>query len=112
MGDTSSKLKPVGSKDFQAEVLSAPEAVLVDFWAPWCGPCRAVTPVLEELSGAFAGKAKFLSLNVDDNQDLAVRYGVMGIPTVIVFKGGQVSGQLIGAQNKRAYESLVNNALK
>jgi len=112
MGDVSSKLKPVNTKDFQGEVLSSPTPVLVDFWAPWCGPCRAVTPVLEELTGSFADKAKFMSVNVDDNQDLAVRYGVMGIPTVIVFKGGNVSGQLIGAQSRKAYESLLNVALK
>src|SRR5437667_6713923 len=112
MGDVSSKLKPVGIKECQAEVLSSPTPVLVDFWAPWCGPCKAVTPVLEDLTGSYQDRAKFMSVNVDDNQDLAVRYGVMGIPTVIVFKGGTVTGQLIGAQSKKAYESLLNGALK
>ena len=107
-----SKIKPVNQSDFQAEVLSSGVPVLVDFWAPWCGPCRAVAPVLEDLAGAWEGKAKFTSVNVDDNQDLAVRYGVQGIPTVIVFKGGQVSGQLIGAQARKGYEGLLTAASK
>lgn len=79
--------------------------VLVDFWAPWCGPCRVVGPVIEELAGAYAGKVKVGKLNVDDNMRVAQEFRVMSIPTVILFKDGQAVEVMIGAQPKSAYEA-------
>ncbi|PIR92554.1 thioredoxin [Candidatus Falkowbacteria bacterium CG10_big_fil_rev_8_21_14_0_10_44_15] len=85
---------------FEQEVLQAKEPVLVDFWAPWCGPCRIQGPIVEELARELSGKAKVAKLNVDENQGTAEKYGVMSIPTIIIFKNGQIVEQLIGVQNK------------
>ena len=87
--------------NFQAEVLEADKPVLVDFWAPWCGPCRMVAPVLEEISKEREGSLKVVKLNVDDNQQTAARYDVMSIPTLIVFKNGEPATRIIGALPKR-----------
>ncbi|MFK7886235.1 MAG: thioredoxin [Gammaproteobacteria bacterium] len=89
------------SKDtFAAEVLGSNTPVLVDFWAPWCGPCRAVGPVLEELAGDFAGRANIVKINVDEEPELAAQYGVRSIPTLLVIDQGKVKQTLIGAQPK------------
>ncbi|MHB0937553.1 MAG: thioredoxin [Armatimonadota bacterium] len=82
--------------NFDAEVLQAAGPVLVDFWAPWCGPCRAMAPVLDTISQEQEGKVKVVKLNVDDNQQLAVRYGVQSIPTLIIFKGGEPVDRVVG----------------
>ena len=82
--------------DFEAEVLKASTPVLVDFWAPWCGPCRAVAPVLEAIAQEQQGKVKIVKVNVDDNQQLAARYGVQAIPTLLIFKGGQPVDRVVG----------------
>lgn len=86
--------------NFTAEVLSAPEPVLVDFWAEWCGPCRMLAPVIEELAESYAGQVKVCKLNVDENQSTAAQYGVMSIPTLVLFKGGQEVDRIIGFQPK------------
>ena len=85
---------------FQTEVLNSTVPVLVDFWAPWCGPCRAIAPLLDEIAGAYAGKAKVVKINVDDHQAVAQRYRVSSIPNLIVFKNGQVAQQIVGAVPK------------
>ncbi len=82
--------------------------VLVDFWAPWCGPCKMIAPVLEELSEELGDKLKIAKLNVDDNQETAGKYGVMSIPTLLLMKDGNVVDQVIGFQPKEALEELVN----
>ena len=87
-------------QNFDAEVLETDVPVLVDFWAPWCGPCKMMSPVIEELAQEFEGRAKVGKVNVDDNKALAERFGVMSIPTLIIFKNGQSVGQMVGTAAK------------
>jgi len=94
------KPKEVTDATFEQEVLKAPRPVLVDFWAPWCGPCRMVAPIVEELAEEYDGKVNFVKLNTDDNPVTASRYGIRSIPTLLVFRGGQPVGQIIGFRPK------------
>jgi thioredoxin 1 len=103
-------LTQVTDDNFQAEVLEAGEPVLVDFWAPWCGPCRVVHPILEEMD-AEREDLKIVSLNVDDNQNTAGAYQVLSIPTLILFKGGQESARIVGAKPKKQLEAELEPAL-
>ncbi len=96
---------------FQTEVLNSPVPVLVDFWAPWCGPCRAIAPLLDELAGEYAGKAKIVKINVDDHQAVAQRYRVSSIPNLIVFKNGQVAQQIVGAVPKSRLSQALDTAI-
>ena len=90
----------VTTDNFDAEVIAAATPVLVDFWAPWCGPCRAMAPVLEAINLEQAGKVKIVKVNVDDNQQLAVRFSVQAIPTFILFKNGQPADRMVGGVPK------------
>ncbi len=101
----------VSDGSFQDEVLNADKPVLVDFWAPWCGPCRMVAPVVEELSEEMDGKVKFTKLNVDDNQATAAQYGIMAIPSLLIFKGGEVAQQHVGALSKSALKGLLDKVI-
>ena len=92
--------KTVTDDTFANEVLEAEGPVLVDFWAEWCGPCRMVEPVLDEIAGEYQGKITIAKVNVDDNPELAQRYHVMSIPTMLVFSGGEISKKLVGAMGK------------
>jgi thioredoxin 1 len=103
-------LNDVTDATFQAEVLEAEQAVLVDFWAPWCGPCRVVAPVLEEIA-AERQDLTIVKLNVDDNQQTAAKYEVLSIPTMILFKNGQVAKKIIGAYPKKRLEAELEPVL-
>jgi len=101
----------VGSDQNFDEVLKGTEPVLVDFWAEWCGPCRAVSPVVEELAGEYDGRAKVMKVNVDEYQELAQRFGIMSIPTLLFFKDGREADKIVGAVPKAAIEKKLKNLL-
>ena len=105
------KLKEVGDGDFEAKVLKANLPTLVDFWAPWCGPCKAIGPVVEELAIEFDGKANIVKMNVDDNPATPGKFGIRAIPTLILFKGGQIVDQVTGAVGKTQIVAMINKAL-
>jgi thioredoxin 1 len=90
----------VSDDTFENEVLKSPLPVLIDFWAPWCGPCRAIAPIVDQLADEYAGKLKIVKMNVDDNPRTPANYGVRGIPNLILFKNGQVQQQIVGAVPK------------
>jgi thioredoxin 1 len=98
----------ITDSNFDTEVMGQKEPVLVDFWAPWCGPCQVQGPIVEELAQEFAGKAKIGKMNVDENPMVAQKFGIMSIPTIMVFKGGAVVKQFIGLQSKEALQSELN----
>ena len=101
----------VDQSNFQAEVLNSAELVVVDFWAEWCGPCKMIAPALEEISTELAGKVKVAKLNIDENPELAAQYGVRSIPTLAVFKGGEVADIKVGALPKTALSHWINGSV-
>jgi thioredoxin 1 len=105
------KITEVGDNNFEAEVLQSAVPVLVDFWAPWCGPCKAIAPLVEEIAGEYAGKLKVTKLNVDDHPATAARYGIRGIPNLLILKGGAVKEQIVGAVPKAKLVSAIEKAL-
>jgi len=101
----------VSDAEFEREVLKSDKPVMVDFWAPWCGPCRMVAPIVEELADEYQGQVKFLKLNTDDNVETAAKFGIRSIPTLLVFKGGQTVDQIIGFRPKGDLKRAIDKAL-
>jgi len=96
---------------FKTSVLEQPGVVLVDFWAPWCGPCRMVGPIVEDLAREYAGKATIAKLNVDENQQTAIQYGIMSIPTLMIFKDGEPVDKIVGAAPKQVIAAKLDQYL-
>jgi thioredoxin 1 len=96
--------------NFQSEVLDSAEPVLVDFWAPWCGPCRMIAPMIEELAGEYAGSVKIGKINIDDSPNSATTFGVSSIPTLMIFKGGDVVDRFVGVQPKNRLQKALDAA--
>jgi len=109
---TGTNVVHINAGNWQSEVMKSPIPVLVDFWAEWCGPCKAIAPVLDELSAELSGKLKIAKVNVDENPELAGEFGIRSIPTLLVIQGGVVQQQMIGAMGKPALKSKIEPFLK
>ena len=101
----------VSDASFESDVLKSPGPVVVDFWAEWCGPCRMIAPALEEIAGTLNGKVKIVKLNVDENPQTAAKYGIQSIPTLMIFKNGQMASRQIGAAPKQKLEQWITTAV-
>jgi len=101
----------INDSNFDQEVMKSDKLTLVDFWAPWCGPCRMIAPVMDELSKDYDGKVKFTKVNVDDNPSTASTFGIRGIPTIVFVKNGEVVDQVVGAVPKSELEKAINSSL-
>jgi thioredoxin 1 len=107
----SDKVTHVTDSSFEQEVLKATTPVLIDFWAPWCAPCRAIAPIVDEVAGEYEGRLKVVKVNVDDNPMTPARFGVRGIPNLVIVKAGEVKEQIVGAVPKQNLVRAVDNAL-
>jgi thioredoxin 1 len=105
---STSNILTLTTENFDQEVLKSPTPVLVDFWAEWCGPCKMVAPILDELASEYDGKVRIGKVNIDDHQALATEYGIRAIPTLLLFKGGQVTDQIVGLRSKRDFKSKLD----
>ncbi len=101
------KVISVSESNFQEEVLNSDVPVLVDFWAPWCGPCRLIAPIVEEIAVELEGKAKVVKVNTDENPNLAIKYGIRAIPTIMIFKNGRVVDTKVGVQSKEVLKTIL-----
>jgi thioredoxin 1 len=107
----SENLVHINSTNWESEVLKSEKPVFVDFWAEWCGPCRMVGPVVEQISQSHADTLKVVKLNVDENQEIAMKYGIQSIPSLLIFNKGKEIGRTIGAASKDAYLKFINDSL-
>jgi thioredoxin 1 len=108
----SEKIVTVDNGSWEAEVLKSEKPVLVDFWAPWCGPCRMVGPVLDQIAEEMDGQLRIAKLNIDENQEIAFQFQVMSIPTFILFKDGQMADRMLGAASKSAFQNFISRNIE
>ena len=104
-------IKHVSDASFQADVLSAQAPVLVDFWAEWCGPCKMIAPILDEVAGTYQGKLQVAKVNVDENSEVPAKFGIRGIPTLMLFKGGLLAATKVGAMSKAQLTAFIDQQL-
>ena len=104
-------IKHVTDTSFEADVLQSSQPVLVDYWAEWCGPCKMIAPILDEVSAAYAGKLQIAKMNVDENRDLPAKFGIRGIPTLMLFKDGQLAATKVGAMSKAQMTAFIDQQL-
>jgi thioredoxin 1 len=108
---SSELIKHVTDASFESDVLQSDKPVLVDYWAEWCGPCKMIAPILDELSTQYDGRLQIAKMNVDENQDVPGKFGIRGIPTLMLFKGGQLAGTLVGAHPKAKFTAFIESHL-
>ena len=108
---SSELIKHVSDASFEADVLQAQQPVLVDYWAEWCGPCKMIAPILDEVSAAYEGKLQIAKMNVDENRDIPAKFGIRGIPTLMLFKGGQLAATKVGALSKSQLTAFIDQQL-
>jgi thioredoxin 1 len=104
-------IKHISDTTFEAEVLQAAKPVLVDYWAEWCGPCKMIAPILDEVASAYDGKLQIAKMNVDENRDIPAKFGIRGIPTLMLFKGGQLAATKVGAMSKAQLTAFIDQQL-
>src|SRR5674476_525864 len=104
-------IKHISDASFEADVLQSKQPVLVDYWAEWCGPCKMIAPILEEVSSAYKGKLQIAKMNVDENRDIPAKFGIRGIPTLMLFKGGQLAATKVGAMSKAQLTAFIDQQL-
>jgi thioredoxin 1 len=104
-------IKHISDASFETDVLKADKPVLVDYWAEWCGPCKMIAPILDEVSGTYEGKLQIAKMNVDENRDIPAKFGIRGIPTLMLFKDGQLAATKVGAMSKAQLTAFIDQQL-